>query len=124
MRERIASFLSVFAKGDPAPVGCMSPGRLNMTAISSRNDIMQHEFSMPRVKKASSKYKEFIMPRKKSYAMRSAKPALLRQGCSASFLIEGHAGSSIVGHGRIGSRDPIPLKRDLHQGTIPFPWGE
>ena len=93
---------------------------------------MQHEFSMPRVKKASSKYKEFIMPRKKSYAMRSAKPALLRQGCSASFLIEGHAGSSIVGHGRssiaghgrIGSRDPIPLKRDLHQGTIPFPWGE
>jgi hypothetical protein len=68
---------------------------------------MQHEFSMPRVKKASSKYKEFIMPRKKSYAMRSAKPALLRQGCSASFLIEGHAGEAALS-GTVESAAAIP----------------
>ena len=86
---------------------------------------MQHEFSMPRVKKASSKYKEFIMSRKNlTPCAQPSQRYCLRQGCSASFLIEGHAGSSIVGHARIGSRIPPPLKRDLHQGTIPFPWCE
>jgi hypothetical protein len=82
---------------------------------------MQLEFNMPCVKKASSKYKEFIMPRKnRAPCAQPSQRYCLRRGCSASFLIEGHTGSSIVGHGRIGSHDLIPLKRDLHQGTVQF----